>query len=151
MYEQVHPNQPMAAYAAQVLETLFRNAAYGIRKALDKPDEENIHDLRVTCLRLRHAVRLFGKLFGARRARKIRRRLGDLQELLADVRAGDVALRVLGSEPVAAALNPRERKKLIGELNLERRKALRTLRLRLRKVQRSDNLQRWRNRLLPSG
>ena len=71
MYEQVQPQQPTAAYAGQILETLFRNTAYGIRKTLDQPNEESIHDLRVTCLRLRHAVRVFGKLFGVRRARKV--------------------------------------------------------------------------------
>ena len=150
MYEQVQPQQPTAAYAAQILETLFRNTAYGIRKTLDQPNEESIHDLRVTCLRLRHAVRVFGKLFGDRRARKVRRRLGRLQEALADVRACDVALHVLATESLAAALSTRERRRVVSELNLERRRQLRGLRQRLRKMQRSDLLQRWRNRLLPS-
>jgi len=148
MYEQLGPNQEMATYGARIVETLLRNMAFGAKKALDKPDEENIHDLRVTCLRLRHAVRLFDRLFGDRRARKVRRRLRDVQDLLAAVRSCDVAGQVLALEPVAASMSPRERKRILAVLTQERRRSLRPLRARLRKMQRSNVTQRWRTRLL---
>jgi CHAD domain-containing protein len=151
MYEQVRPNQPMTAYAAQVMEALFRNMAYGVRKVLDKPDEESIHDLRVTALRLRHALRLFGRLFSRKAARKTRKRLGNLQDVLAEVRVCDVALQVLSRDALGEALSARERRAILSELALERRRRLRPLRLRLRKIQRSDALQRWRTRLLSTG
>ena len=148
MYPQVSPNLDMAAYGARIVETLLRNMAFGSKKALDKPDEENIHDLRVTCLRLRHAVRLFDRLFGSRRARKVRRRLRDVQDLLAVVRSCDVAAQVLELEPIATAMSPQERKRILAVLAQERRRSLRPLRAKLRKMQRSNVTQRWRARLL---
>ena len=151
VYEQVKPNQDMAAYGSKVVETLFRNMAFCIHKTLSAPDEENIHDLRVTCLRLRHALRLFGDLFPARQARRTLRRLNNLKDMLGAVRSLDIALQVLGSEPIAAAVSAPMRRNITAELEQQRRRSLRPLRLRLRKLQRSDSLQRWRTRLMPSG
>ena len=149
MYEQVNPDQNMAAYTAQLVETLLRDMAFSIRKTVKNPDEENIHDLRVLCLRLRYAVRLFARLFPRKPARRIRKRLSAVQDLLAAVRSCDIALQVLAVESIAAALVARQKKKLASELGLARRRALRPLQARLKKMQRADALQRWRSRLIP--
>jgi CHAD domain-containing protein len=151
MYEQVSPEQDMAAYGAKVVETLFRNIAFCVHKTLSSPDEENIHDLRVTCLRLRHCLRLFGRLFPARQARRTLRRLNNLKDMLGAVRSCDIALQTLGSGPIAPAVSAAMRRKITAELEQERRRLLRPLRARLRKLQRSDSLQRWRTRLMPAG
>lgn len=147
MYEQVNPEQNLESYAGQILETLLRDMAFSVRKALEKPDQENIHDLRVLGLRLRHALRLFGKAFSRKASRKIRRRLGELQDLLAEVRGCDVTLEVLRNEPIASAVAARQRARLENALAQRRRRAVRPLELRLKKMQRSDSLQRWRQRL----
>ena len=147
MYERVNPDQNLGSYAAQIVETLLRDMAFALHKTLNSPNGENIHDLRTLCLRLRHSLRLFAKLFPQKPVRKIRRRLCSLQDLLAEVRTCDVAREVLAIEGIASAAG-RDRKKLGSALDAERRSALRPLRVRLRKMQRSDTLQRWRTRLL---
>ena len=149
MYEQVNPDQNLAGYTAQLVETLLRDMVFSVRKTLKNPDEENIHDLRVLCLRLRYALRLFARLLPRKPARKIRKRLAALQDLLAAVRCCDIASQVLGVESIAAAVLARQKKRLAAELGQARRRAVRPLQLRLKKMQRADSLQRWRSRLIP--
>lgn len=151
MYEQLNPNQDLAAYHAKLVETLMRDMAFSIHKTLDQPDETSIHDLRRICLRLRHALRLFAKLLPRKSRRKVQRRLAALQELAGGVRACDVALETLRLDSIASAVSTRDGEKIAAALALERRRSLRPLRARLRKIQRSDVLPRWRNRLLASG
>ncbi len=147
MYERVNPDKDLGSYATQIVEALLRDMAFALHKTLDNPSDDNVHDLRTLCLRLAHALRLFARLFPPKAARKIRRRLSALRNLLADARTCDVTREVLATESIAAAAG-RHRKKLGSALDAERRRALRPLRVRLKKMQRSDALQRWRTRLL---
>ncbi|MBI3665340.1 MAG: CHAD domain-containing protein [Acidobacteria bacterium] len=151
MYKHLNPEQNLAGYAGKVVETLLRSMAFEIQKTLKSSDPDNVHDLRVTCLRLRHALRLFGKLLPAKAARKVRGRLAKLQELLAGVRNCDIALQILGHKSIAPSLSPARRRVLAGKLGQERQRAGRAMRLRLRKMQRSDVLARWRSRLMATG
>ena len=151
MYKQSNPDQDLAGYAGKVVETLLRNMAFEVQKTLKAPDPENVHDLRVTCLRLRHALRLFAKVFPAKPARKVREKLGELQDLLAAVRNCDIALEILKLKEIAAALSVRWRQIMLAKLAQERQRSARAMRLRLRKIQRSDTLARWRNRVLSPG
>lgn len=148
MYEQLNHGQDLASYAAGLIETLLRDMAFLIQKTVGKQDTTNVHDLRRLCLRLRHALRLFGKLLPDKARRRIQRRLRELQDLLASVRSCDLGLEILKLDSIGPAVPAREHRKIAAALALERRRALRPLRLRLRKVQRSDALQRWRTRLL---
>ena len=151
MYEQLDHKQDLTTYSAGLIETLLRDMAFSIQKVLDKPDAADVRDLRRLCLRLRHALRVFARLLPGKASRKIRRRLGVMQDLLAAVRSCDVALEILKQESIAPVVSARDRKKITAVLELERRRSLRPLRLRLRKAHRSDALQRWRTRLLASG
>ena len=152
MYEQVSPSQDLATYGSRVIETLLRNLAFSIHKALERADTETVRELRMNCLRLRHALRLFAKVYPAKPVRKIQRRVASLRDLVAAVYACDTALETLKVGPIAAAAGPRRGKEIAAEVGAERRRCLRPLRLRLRKMQRSDALQRWRTRLAaPAG
>ena len=150
LYKQVNPNQELVAYVARIVEALLRNLAFSMRQALEKAGEESIRDLRVNCLRLRHALRLFARAFPAKPARKIERRITVLRDLVAAVYACDMALQSLRTNPVASAVSARQGKRVAAELGAERRRSLRPLRVRLRKMHRSDALRRWRNRLIPA-
>ncbi len=150
MYKQVNPSQDLATYSSRVIETLLRNLAFSIHKALERPDPEVVRELRMNCLRLRHALRLFGKVYPAKPLLKIERRVTDLRNLVGAVHACDMALETLKLEPIAAAAGPRRGKQIAAEVGAERKRCLRPLRARLRKMQRSDALQRWRTRLAPA-
>ncbi len=148
MYEQLNHEQDLASYTAGLIETLLRDMAFLIQKTVGKPDTTNVHDLRRLCLRLRHALRVFGKLLPGKARRKIQKRLRELQDLLAGVRSCDLGLETLKLDSLGPAIPAREQRKIAAALTLERKRAVRPLRLRLRKMHHSDALQRWRTRLL---
>lgn len=148
MYEQVNPKQDLLTYRASIIETLLRDMAFSINQTLERPDDANVHDLRRLCLRLRHALRVFRRMLPSRPARKVERRLQALQEALGAVRACDVALALLQQPESASAISKPETKKVTVVVTAERRRCLRPLRARLKKVQRSDAIGRWRARLL---
>jgi len=148
MYEQVHPKQDLLSYRAAIVEKLLRDMAFLVNQTLEKPDEANVHDLRRLCLRLRHAIRVFGRVLPEKPARKIQRRLRDVQGLLGSVRSCDVALETLAQPDVSASVSKPEAKRVSASLSAERKRSLRPLRARLKKMQRSDAIGRWRTRLL---
>ena len=148
MYEQVDPKLDLLIYRAGIIETLLRDMAFSISQTLEKPDDASVHDLRRLCLRLRHAVRLFAGMLPPRQARKAQRRLRMLQDLLGKVRACDVALATIQHPDIAPGISKLETKKVAAALAAERKRGLRPLRARLRKLQRSDAIGRWRARLL---
>lgn len=149
MYKQVSPSQDLATYGARVIETLLRNLAFSIHRALERADPEVVRELRMNCLRLRHALRLFAKVYPNKPVRKVQRRVTDLRDLVGAVYACDMALETLKLESIAPAAGPRRCNQIAAEVGAERKRCLRPLRLRLRKMQRSDALQRWRTRLAP--
>jgi CHAD domain-containing protein len=148
MYEQVHSKQDLMTYRASIVETLLRDMAFGIGQTLEKPDVSNVHDLRRLVLRLRHALRLFGPLLPRKPARRLQGRLKDLQDLLGGVRSCDVALETIQHPEVASSASRVECRRAAAALAAQRKRDLRPLRARLRKIQRSDAIRRWRNRLL---
>jgi CHAD domain-containing protein len=148
MYEQVNPKLDLLIYRTGIIESLLRDMAFSISQTLEKPDMANVHDLRRLCLRLRHAVRVFGRLLPPRKARNVQRRLKVLQDLLGEVRTCDVALATIQQPEIASASSKLETKKVAAVLAAERRRGLRPLRARLRKLQHSDAIGRWRARLV---
>ena len=150
MYKQVNPGQDLATYGNRVIETLLRNLAFSIHRGLEKTDPEVVRELRMNCLRLRHALRLFAKAYPSKTIRKVDRRVTALRDLVGAVYACDMALATLKLESIAPAAGPRRGKEIAAEVGAERKRCLRPLRLRLRKMQRSDALQRWRARLASS-
>jgi CHAD domain-containing protein len=122
--------------------------AFLIGQTLDKPDQTNIHDLRRLCLRLRHSLRFFGQVLPRKPARRVQRRLKALQDLLGGVRSCDVALATLQHSGVSSAVSKPEARKAAAVLVSERKRCLRPLRMRLKKIQRSGAIGRWRTRLL---
>ena len=150
MYEQVNPKLDLLTYRAGIIETLLRDMAFSISQTLEKPDEANVHDLRRLVLRLRHAVRVFGPLLPSRQARKVRRRLQALQDLLGQVRVCDVALATIQQPEIASASSKLETKKVAAAVTAARRREMRPLRAGLRKLQQSEAVGRWRARLIAS-
>jgi len=151
MYEQLSPTDDLATYQNKLVETLLREMAFAIQKTLNQPDEANIHDLRRVCLRLRHALRLFAKILPRQPTKRIQQRLRTLQRMLAAVRSYDVALQTLKLDAIASLGPANAWKALSSGMAVDRRRSLRPLRMRLRKMQRSDALQRWRTRLSATG
>lgn len=147
MYEQLNNKDDLASYHAKLVETLMREIAFGISKTLENPEAQNVHDLRRLVLRLRHSLRLFKKLLPGKAVRKVQRRLKALQDLLAGVRSCDVAGEELKLGAIAPVLTAPEARKITAAITQERRRNLRPLRARLKKMQRSDSLKRWRTRL----
>jgi len=148
MYEQVQPKKDLLAYRASIIEALLRDMAFAIQRTLKKPDASTVHDLRRLSLRLRHALRFFGRVLPSRPVRKVQRRLKILQALLGSVRSCDVALDTLLRPGLAEAASKIETRKVTTVVGAERRRGLRPLRVRLRKMQRADSIGRWRSRLL---
>ncbi len=148
LYKQVHPGQDVTAFATRILETLLRNLAFSIHQTLEKPSDENIRELRADCLRLRHAVRLFARVFPSKAVRKIERRVRGLRDLVVTVYAHAAAIE--GVKPDSALLAAGGGPKMVAELEATRRRSLRPLRARMKKMQQSESLTRWRKRLAPS-
>jgi CHAD domain-containing protein len=148
MYPQLRPSQDLVTYCGHVMEALLRDLAFGIRQTLNQPSAKSVHDLRRVCLRLRHAVRLFEAVLPERAARRVRRRLGELQDLLGAVRSCDVALDLLDHHSLKDGISDRHRKEIVQSLATQRRQSVKPLRGRLRRMQRGDTPRRWRTRLL---
>ena len=69
--------------------------AFQVRRAAKHPDEEAIHDLRVSIRRLSRCLRLFSPLYPGSSWKKVRNRLKVLMEAAGEVRDRDIAAKLL--------------------------------------------------------
>ena len=75
--------------------TLLRRLAFQVRQAINRTDEDAVHDLRVSIRRLRECLRTFKQLYPAKGRKKVRRELRKLMKSAERVRSDDIALRLL--------------------------------------------------------
>jgi CHAD domain-containing protein len=74
---------------------LLRRFAFQVRQAATRPDEEAVHDLRVSIRRLRECLRMFEEIYPSAPRKKIRRELRKLMKSAEAVRSDDIALGLL--------------------------------------------------------
>jgi CHAD domain-containing protein len=106
--------------------TLLRRLAFQVRQASMLPDEESIHDLRVSVRRLRECLRTFAGFYPEGPRKRIRKDLKKIMKRAGNVRSADIALELLKKAGVGEqdALSvemretrSRERAALMDELN----------------------------------
>lgn len=85
----------MKNYVRQQTDLKIDRVLAELDRTRQQPGEEAIHDLRVSIRRLAQALRLFGELLGAKRARKLRNRLRPVLKAAGEARNRDVALLIL--------------------------------------------------------
>ena len=123
--------------SAQALRLLGK-LAFQVRHASRHPNEEAIHDLRVSIRRFSQSVREFRQFFPRRQTKKILKQLDKVMDLAAEMRNRDIAIELIrvegdSTESVFAA-----------ELRQEREEAKRKLTLALVQWRRHDFSRKWR-------
>lgn len=66
-----------------------------INRAALTPEEEEIHDLRVSIRRTRECLRVFEEFFPQPEVKRVRSAMGGLMRTAAEIRNRDIALRLL--------------------------------------------------------
>lgn len=93
---------PIDRFARAHASHLRRNVRRQVRRAAKHPDEDAIHDLRVSIRRLSECLREFGQFLPPQKTKKTLKRLHKLMDLAADIRNRDIAIELAGA--VAADL-----------------------------------------------
>jgi CHAD domain-containing protein len=127
--------EEMDRFARVQATRLLGKLAFQVRHAAKRPDEEAIHDLRVSIRRLSQCVREFLRFFPKHEARKILKQLGKLMDLAAEMRNRDIAVELLGMDAGSAFL---------GSLKREREQAKQKLARELDQWRRRDFSRKWR-------
>ena len=130
--------EAMDLFASVQVNRLLGKLAFQVRRAAKHPDEETIHDLRVSIRRLSQCLREFRQFFPRRETKKILRQLGKVMDLAAEMRNRDVAIELLG----AAGGGPQPQ--LVANLRREREQAKRKLARALAQWRRRDFSRKWR-------
>src|SRR5215472_15194520 len=88
----------MDNFAAAQAARLLGKLAFQVRHAAKHPDEEAIHDLRVSIRRLSQCLREFHQFFPRRETKKILKELGKVMDLAAEMRNRDIAVELIAKE-----------------------------------------------------
>jgi CHAD domain-containing protein len=100
--------EKMDRFASAQAARLLGKLAFQVRHAAKHPDEEAIHDLRVSIRRLSECVREFRQFFPRQQTKKILKQLSKVMGLAAEVRNRDIAIELI-PEPAFAATMRQER------------------------------------------
>lgn len=128
----------LGQFAALRASRLLGKLAFQVRHASRHPNEEAIHDLRVSIRRLSQCLREFRRLFPKRETKKILKELDRVMDLAAEMRNRDIAIKLIGKNEAIAELP------LISTLRRERDEAKRSLTLALVHWRRRDFSRKWR-------
>jgi CHAD domain-containing protein len=123
-------------YAREQAGKRLAKLAEEVERASATPDADAIHDLRVSIRRFGQCLRVFGQFFPSGKRRRVRKRLGKVMDLAAEIRDRDIALELLakaGAEQAAVA------EKLAGE----RRRAEQDLIQAVQRWQAKDFSRKW--------
>jgi CHAD domain-containing protein len=82
----------MREYAQETVARLLQRVAQELERAAVTPDEDAVHDVRVSIRRASQALRVFSRLLPRREARAIRSRLKTVLDEASAVRDCDIAL-----------------------------------------------------------
>jgi CHAD domain-containing protein len=128
-------------YAADRADRLLGQLAFEVSHARQRPDADNVHDLRVGIRRFTQALVVFEPCFPAKEAAKIRRRLKEMMALAGEVRNFDIALKFLSRSDLA------ESGALRSQLQAGRKEAERALVCALRRWTERKSSAKWRRGL----
>lgn len=85
-----------AEFASSQIDRLLRKLTAQIRKTLQLPDADAVHDLRVSIRRFDQALLVFAEFLEKKHVRKTRRGLKEIMALAGAVRNCDIADKLLG-------------------------------------------------------
>jgi CHAD domain-containing protein len=104
----------MDKFASAQASRLLGKLAFRVRQAIRHPNEEAVHDLRVSIRRL--SLREFRQFFPRHHTKKILKQLDKVMDMAAGMRNRDVATELIGADLRAA------KSALIANLRREREK-----------------------------
>jgi len=125
-------------FASVQAARLLGKLAFQVRRAAKHPDEEAIHELRVSIRRFSQCLREFRQFFPRREARKILKQLGKAMDLAAEMRNRDIAIELVGKDGSSA------QSQLLKNLKREREQAKGKLTRTLVQWRRRDFSRKWR-------
>jgi CHAD domain-containing protein len=131
------PQQIDKFASAQALRLLGK-LAFQVRHGTKHPNEEAIHDLRVSIRRLSECLREFHKFFPRRKTKGILNKLGKVMDLAAEMRNRDIAMELI-CKKADLADSP-----ILANLRHEREQAKRELTRTLGQWRRHDFSRKWR-------
>lgn len=128
-------------YAFDRTTRLLNKLAAEVKRALETPDADAVHDLRVAIRRFKQALTVFADWFPAKESKKIRRRLREPMDAAGRVRDRDIAAELVArcKAPDAAAL--------AAAISTERDQAARELVAEVGRLSLEDIGVRWRDLL----
>lgn len=127
----------MDQFASVQMNRLLGKLAFQVRHAAKQPDENAIHDLRVSIRRFSQCLREFRQFFPRRETKKILKQLGKVMDLAAEMRNRDIAVQLIGGPGAAEPL-------FLDRLRREREETKRTLTRVLVQWRRRDFSRKWR-------
>jgi CHAD domain-containing protein len=130
--------EEMDKFASAQASRLLGKLAFQVRHAAKRPNEEAIHDLRVSIRRLSQCLREFQQFFPRRETKKILKQLGKVMDLAAEMRNRDIAIVLIGKDGRPAELA------FVQNLRREREQAKRKLSRALVQWRRRDFSRKWR-------
>jgi CHAD domain-containing protein len=113
----------MDQFASLQMNRLLGKLAFQVRHAAKHPDEDAIHDLRVSIRRFSACLREFRQFFPSHETKKILKQLGKVMDLAAEMRNRDIALELIakpGSAPEPEFLNTLRREREQAKIKLTR-------------------------------
>jgi CHAD domain-containing protein len=130
--------EQMDKFASVQASRLLGKLAFHVRHAAKHPNEDAIHDLRVSIRRLSQCLREFHQFFPRRETKKILKQLGRVMDLAAEMRNRDVAIELIGKDgrPGESAF--------LATLRDERERAKQKLSRALVQWRRRDFSRKWR-------
>jgi len=130
--------EQMDKFASVQASRLLGKLAFQVRHTAKHPNEEAIHDLRVSIRRLSQCLREFHQFFPRRETKKILKQLGRVMDLAAEMRNRDVAIELIGKDgrPGESAF--------LATLRDERERAKQKLSRALVQWRRRDFSRKWR-------
>lgn len=130
--------QAIDKFAGAQASRLLGKLAFQVRHAAKHPNEEAIHDLRVSIRRLSQCLREFRQFFPKRKVKKMLKELGKVMDLAAEMRNRDIAMELIGKDGATAG------PEILASLRDERELARRELTRALVKWRRHDFSRKWR-------
>jgi|RhiMetdeSRZDD1v2_1073273.scaffolds.fasta_scaffold619358_2 CHAD domain-containing protein len=127
----------MDRFASAQAVRLLGKLAIQVRHAAKHPDEEAIHDLRVSIRRFSQCLREFRQFFPRRQTKKILKQVTLVMDLAAEMRNRDIAIELIGGDGQAESV-------LAASLREEREQARRKLAKALEHWRDRDFSRKWR-------
>ena len=131
----------MRQYAAEQVQGRLDGFSQALAHASEQPDEEAIHDLRVSIRRLSQCLRTFADLLPRAVVQRVRAKLRRIMDAAGDVRNRDIALQLLEAAQIEKS------ETLAQQLRQEREAAQQKLVEMLQRRQRKGAAQKWQAKL----